>query len=60
MDLHTEKENEVLKKWQIELKKVNQLPQTQEALNEQLQKLRIIANKFGLYDAADYCKINKF
>lgn len=41
---------------EIELQKVNQLPQTQEALNDQLRKLWVIANKFGLYDAADYVK----
>jgi hypothetical protein len=45
--------------WYWELKKVNQLPQTQEALNDQLMKLRVIANKFGFYDAADYCTVTK-
>jgi len=45
-----------LKLWEIELQKVDQLPQTQEALTDQLVKLWIIANKFGLYDAADYIK----
>lgn len=42
--------------WLQELDKVKQVPQTQEALNDQLKKLRIIANKFGLYDAADYLR----
>lgn len=41
----------------VELRKLNQLNQTQISLNEQLKLLRPFANKLGLYDAADY--INK-
>lgn len=44
--------------WKIELAKVEQVPQTQEPLSSQLQKLRVIANKFGLYDAADFIRYN--
>lgn len=39
-----------------ELKKINQLPQTQISLREQLELLRPFANKLGLYDAADYLR----
>lgn len=42
--------------WQVELDKVNQVPQAQDSTVEQLHKLRVIANKFGLYDAADYLR----
>lgn len=41
---------------QVELDKVLQCPQRQDSLIDQLADLRIIANKFGLYDAADYLK----
>ena len=44
--------------WQETLVKIPQLPQTQESLNDQLRKLRIIANKFGFYDAADHIRYN--
>lgn len=43
--------------WQKELEKVNKLPQAQDSLLDQLARLRIIANRFGLYDAADYLSI---
>lgn len=36
------------------LKKVPQQPQRQEALDDQLRMLRRIADRFGLYDAADF------
>lgn len=42
--------------WKKELLKVNQVPQTQEDLVSQLKKLYVIANKFGLYDAADFIR----
>lgn len=34
-----------------------QLPQRQDATNDQLRDLRYIANKLGLYDAADYLRV---
>lgn len=42
--------------WKKELSKINQVPQTQEDLTSQLKKLYVIANKFGLYDAADFIR----
>jgi len=45
-----------LSPWKKELKKVNQCPQRQDSLQDQLRDLAIIANKFGLYDANDYLK----
>ena len=42
--------------WEKELKKVNQCPQRQDSLVDQMYDLHYIANKFGLYDAADYIK----
>jgi hypothetical protein len=44
----------MVEQWQIELEKVKQIPQDQHSLISQLFVLRIIANKFGLYDASDY------
>lgn len=41
-----------------EFKKLNQLGQSQIDTNSQLGILRIFANKLGLYDAADYIKID--
>lgn len=43
----------------VELEKVNQCPQNQDSLNTQLIILYHIANKFGLYDAADFIKPTK-
>lgn len=40
--------------WENELKKLSQYPQRQDSLYDQLTDLIKIANKFGLYDAADY------
>lgn len=34
-----------------------QLPQRQDALIDQLRDLRDVANKLGLYDAADYLRV---
>lgn len=45
-------------KWKTELEKVNDCPQRQDSLLNQLSDLRIIANKFGFYDAADFLKSN--
>lgn len=42
--------------YKTELDKVNQCPMSDYDLNTQLGHLRIIANKFGLYDAADFLK----
>lgn len=39
-----------------ELSKVEWTLQTQVSLNEQLQVLRMFANKLGLYDASDFIK----
>jgi hypothetical protein len=44
--------------WYVELQKVPQLPQRQDSLNDQMNDLYHIANKFGFYDAADYIKNN--
>jgi hypothetical protein len=35
---------------------VNQQPQRQDALNNQLRDLIFVANRLGCYDAADYLK----
>lgn len=42
--------------WRTELDKINKCPQRQDSLNDQLRDLRIIANRFGFYDAADYLR----
>lgn len=42
--------------WRIELDKVSQCNQRQDSLCDQIKDLRIIANKFGFYDAADFLK----
>lgn len=41
-----------------EISYIKQKPQAQEALNDQLHKLIIVANRLGLYAAADYLKKN--
>jgi hypothetical protein len=38
------------------LNSVEQIPQTQESLHEQLKVLRHVAAKLGLYDAADHLR----
>lgn len=38
---------------------IPQQPQVQYSLMEQLEQLRLVANKLGLYDAADYLKFDK-
>ncbi len=38
------------------LRTIPQQPQTQVALNDQLEMLKVFATKLGLYDAADYLK----
>jgi hypothetical protein len=42
--------------WKVELEKVKQCIQRQDGLQDQLNDLIFIANKFGFYDAADYLK----
>lgn len=42
--------------WKSELSKVQNCPQRQDSLCDQLRDLRIIANKFGFYDASDFIK----
>jgi len=48
--------NESISMWKEQLKKVEQFPQRQDSLVEQMYDLHAIANKFGLYDAADSIK----
>lgn len=43
-------------KWEKEVKKMEQCPQRQDSMNEQLKDLIGVANKLGFYDAADYLK----
>jgi hypothetical protein len=46
-----------IKPWIIEVvAETKQRPQTQEPLNDQLYKLCFLANRFGLYDAADFVR----
>lgn len=50
---------EVLKKlkpWHIAVGMIPQCEQRQDALNDQLRDLILVANKLGCYDAADYLK----
>lgn len=42
--------------WKFELEKIKDCPQRQDSLCDQLRDLRIIANKFGFYDASDFLK----
>lgn len=42
--------------YERQLKRIDQLNQTQISLKDQLKLLRPFANKLGLYDAADYIK----
>jgi len=42
--------------WKEELNKVEQCPQRQDSMTDQMIDLYYIANKFGFYDAADYIK----
>jgi len=47
---------EIVPMWKDELMKVEQCPQRQDSLTDQMIDLHFIANKFGLYDAADYIR----
>lgn len=38
------------------LEKIPNCPQTQDSLTDQLKFLRMVANRLGLYDAADHIK----
>lgn len=42
--------------WKKQLRKIEQCPQRQDSVTDQMIDLRYIANKFGFYDAADYIK----
>lgn len=46
----------IIEPWRIEYMKMNNCPQRQDALNDQLRDLVRVANKLGFYDAADYIK----
>jgi hypothetical protein len=48
--------SDVKNNWREQLKKIEDCPQRQDCLRDQLNDLRVIANKFGFYDAADYLK----
>jgi hypothetical protein len=46
-----------IKPWIVKLMaETEQQPQTQEPLNDQLRKLYVLANRYGLYDAADFVR----
>lgn len=40
------------------LARIDRLPQRQDGLNDQLRDLKVIADHFGLYDAADFLRIS--
>ena len=40
----------------VTIENTPQLPQVQYSLSRQLRELRVMANKLGLYDAADFLK----
>ena len=48
--------DELIPMWKEELKKVEQCPQRQDSITDQMIDLHYIANKFGFYDAADYIR----
>ena len=39
-----------------QIQQAGQAPQSQASLTDQLQELRVLANKAGLYDAADWLR----
>lgn len=46
--------------WEIEefdLSQIPSFPQRQDSLSDQLEDLYLVANKLGMYDAADYLKL---
>jgi hypothetical protein len=46
-----------IKSWIVRLvAETEQQPQTQEPLDDQLRKLYFLANRYGLYDAADFVR----
>jgi len=47
---------QIFPKWEDLLREIPQLPQRQDSLLDQLKDLHTIANRFGLYDAADALK----
>ena len=54
-DLVFERE-EHQKTWMEFFETIRQFPQRQDSVIDQLADLRIIANRFGFYDAADFLK----
>ena len=42
--------------WKEELKKIEQCPQRQDSVTDQMIDLYHIANKLGFYDATDYIR----
>nr|WP_288837870.1 hypothetical protein [uncultured Flavobacterium sp.] len=50
------KENKIQPNWKKELQKILPCSQRQDSLQNQLNDLITIANKFGFYDAADFIK----
>jgi hypothetical protein len=38
------------------LQQIPKFPQTQESVHDQLKFMRLVANKLGCYDAADYLR----
>lgn len=42
--------------WKEQIKKIEQCPQRQDSLTNQIEDLHFVANKLGFYDAADHIK----
>ena len=40
----------------VDMSKIPELPQRQDSTYEQLKDLYVVANKLGMYDAADFIK----
>lgn len=51
-----EGKSRLLSKQLQELTKINQLQQRQDSITNQMHDLYFIANKFGLYDCADFIR----
>ena len=41
----------------MNLNEIPKLPQRQDALNDQLKDLVLVANRLGMYDAADWVRL---
>jgi len=46
----------IVANWKEQLSKIEQCPQRQDSVTDQMIDLYYIANKLGFYDAADYIK----